>query len=53
MAYGELYVTDTYWPDFGKAELEKAITEYNGRQRRFGKTGAQVENEQHCATPEV
>lgn len=50
MAYGELYVTDTYWPDFDKAELEKAIKEYNGRQRRFGKTGAQVENEQNSIT---
>ena len=50
MAYGELYVTDTYWPDFDKAELEKAIKEYNGRQRRFGKTGAQVENEQNSKT---
>ncbi len=36
-AYSELYVTDTLWPDFGKEELEKAIDEYEKRERRFGK----------------
>jgi undecaprenyl diphosphate synthase len=35
-AYSELYVTDTLWPDFGKEELEKAIKEYEKRERRFG-----------------
>jgi undecaprenyl diphosphate synthase len=38
-----LYFTDVYWPDFGKAELIKAIEEYKSRQRRFGKTGEQIE----------
>jgi len=35
-AYSELYFTDVYWPDFDAKELDKAITEYNNRQRRFG-----------------
>lgn len=42
MAYTELYFTDVLWPDFGKTELEKAITDYSSRQRRFGKTSEQV-----------
>lgn len=37
MSYSELYFTDTLWPDFGPVELEKAILEYQRRQRRFGK----------------
>lgn len=45
IAYSELYFCDTYWPDFTKEELYKAIIAYQGRQRRFGKTEAQVENE--------
>ena len=39
MAYTELYVTDTMWPDFGEEELTRAIGEYRGRQRRFGRVG--------------
>ncbi|MFH1411309.1 MAG: isoprenyl transferase [Candidatus Omnitrophota bacterium] len=35
-AYSELYVTDTLWPDFGKKELEEAVAQYRGRNRRFG-----------------
>lgn len=47
IAYSELYFCDTYWPDFAEADLHKAICDYQGRQRRFGKTEAQVEdNEQ-------
>lgn len=45
LAYSELYFCDTYWPDFNKEELYKAIKEYQGRQRRFGKTEKQIENE--------
>ncbi len=41
-AYSELYVTDTSWPDFREDELYRAITEYVARERRFGKTSAQV-----------
>jgi len=35
-SYAELYFTDTYWPDFGPKELEKAIKNYQQRERRFG-----------------
>ena len=45
IAYSELYFCDTYWPDFDEEELHKAIVSYQGRQRRFGKTEEQVENE--------
>ena len=45
IAYSELYFCDTYWPDFDEAELHKAIESYQHRQRRFGKTEEQVENE--------
>ncbi len=41
-AYSELYFTDIYWPDFNEDELCKAIYNYQGRQRRFGKTGEQI-----------
>ena len=45
IAYSELYFCDTYWPDFDEGELQKAIESYQSRQRRFGKTEAQVEEE--------
>ena len=45
ITYSELYFCDTYWPDFDEAALQKAIACYQGRQRRFGKTEAQVEGE--------
>ena len=35
-AYSEWYFTPTYWPDFGKEELARALEEYKHRQRRFG-----------------
>lgn len=44
IAYSELYFCDTYWPDFSEDDLHKAIISYQGRQRRFGKTGEQVED---------
>lgn len=43
IAYTEIYLTHTYWPDFDKAELCKAIEAFQRRQRRFGLTGEQVE----------
>ena len=43
IAYSELYFCDTFWPDFNEADLHKAIADYQHRQRRFGKTGKQVE----------
>ena len=36
LAYAELYFTQTLWPDFNEAELEKALTDYAARERRFG-----------------
>lgn len=45
IAYSELYFCDTYWPDFNEADLHQAIASYQARQRRFGKTGMQVESE--------
>jgi len=37
LSYSELYFVKKYWPDFGGRDLEKAIMEYNRRERRFGK----------------
>ena len=39
IAYAELYVTETLWPDFTRAELLEAISEYQSRDRRFGGLG--------------
>ena len=36
IAYSEIYITDTLWPDFNEQELEKAIEAFNRRDRRFG-----------------
>jgi undecaprenyl diphosphate synthase len=41
-AYAEFIFTDVAWPDFGRAQLDEAFAVYGGRQRRFGRTGAQV-----------
>lgn len=46
IAYTELYFCETYWPDFGATDLQEAILDYQKRQRRFGKTEAQIEQEQ-------
>lgn len=35
-AYSEYYFTDIHWPDFGEAELKKALADYAGRERRYG-----------------
>ena len=45
IAYAELFVTPTLWPDFGEADLVAALSHYQGRERRFGRTGDQVERE--------
>ena len=45
-AYSEFYFCDCYWPDFSEEELLKAIHSYQSRQRRFGKTEAQIEAEE-------
>lgn len=41
-AYTELYFSPAYWPDFDEQALDQAIAEYHARERRFGKTSAQV-----------
>ena len=46
IAYTELYFCDTFWPDFQEEDLYKAVYSYQSRQRRFGKTEAQVEAEE-------
>lgn len=43
-AYTELYFTDTHWPDFRKKDLFEAMANFQQRERRFGKTGAQIKN---------
>jgi len=44
IAYTEIYMTPTLWPDFRKEEYLKALEEYQRRERRFGATGEQVAN---------
>jgi undecaprenyl diphosphate synthase len=48
LAYTELYFTDTLWPDFREAALDEAIAWFHSRQRRFGKTGEQVEGRERA-----
>jgi undecaprenyl diphosphate synthase len=43
IAYAEVYFSDILWPDFTAAELRKAFEFYARRQRRFGRTGEQIE----------
>lgn len=43
LAYTELYFTPILWPDFTRDEFEKALLSFSNRQRRFGRTGQQVE----------
>jgi undecaprenyl diphosphate synthase len=47
-AYSEWYVTSTYWPDFGKEEFRKALTEYGRRERRYGKVTAPEYEQTHA-----
>jgi undecaprenyl diphosphate synthase len=42
-AYAELVLSDVLWPDFGRADLEQALADYAGRERRFGRTSAQIQ----------
>ena len=44
LAYAEFYFTDVPWPDFSKEELEKAIEQYNSRDRRYGGIKEDEEN---------
>ncbi len=43
LAYAELWFTDVLWPDFDKAEFDRALAQFAGKQRRYGHTGEQVE----------
>ena len=45
LAYAEFYFTEELWPDFDQESFYKAIAEYQGRERRFGKISEQIENE--------
>ncbi|MBV4359161.1 isoprenyl transferase [Pinibacter aurantiacus] len=45
LAYAELYFTPVRWPDFSKENLYEAIIDFQNRERRFGKTSAQIEQE--------
>ena len=42
IAYSELYFCDTFWPDFNTEELQRAIADYQNRERRYGKTSEQI-----------
>jgi undecaprenyl diphosphate synthase len=42
LAYTELWFTDTLWPDFDESAYEGALADFAGRQRRFGRTAAQL-----------
>lgn len=45
MAYAELYFSDLFWPDFKHEAMRAALADFSRRQRRFGKTGDQLETE--------
>ncbi len=45
-AYAELYFSNTLWPDYDKEDLLEAFAFFNGRERRFGMTSAQVQNKE-------
>jgi undecaprenyl diphosphate synthase len=42
LAYAEIHLTETLWPDFGELDLLLALEDFQRRERRFGKTSAQV-----------
>ncbi len=46
LAYTELYFTDILWPDFGESAFEEAVQWFSSRQRRFGRTGEQMDKAQ-------
>lgn len=47
LAYTELYFCETYWPDFDEECLYRALLDYQSRQRRYGRTGEQVDDGSH------
>lgn len=48
IAYSELYFSDILWPDFRRENLQEAILDYQKRERRFGKTSEQIEEEENA-----
>jgi undecaprenyl diphosphate synthase len=52
LAYSEIHVTKTLWPDFRREHLYEAIRDYQTRERRFGLTGAQLKKVESTITPE-
>lgn len=46
LAYAELYITSTLWPDFGESEYMEALRDFQQRERRFGKTSEQLKQAQ-------
>ena len=42
IAYSEIYVTDTFWPDFSREDFIRALYDFGGRERRFGLTSEQI-----------
>ena len=52
IAYAELYVTDTLWPDFNRAELLRAILDFQRRDRRFGGLSQEVQSAESESTAE-
>ena len=53
IAYAELYVTETLWPDFTRADLLRAILDYQKRDRRFGGLGGPAHLGPHPFSAEV
>jgi undecaprenyl diphosphate synthase len=52
LAYTELCFTSTLWPDFKRQEFDKALATYASRERRFGRTGEQVsDNDEQVRSP--
>ena len=45
LSYAELYITETMWPDFNEERFFEALKDFQGRERRFGKTGEQLQAE--------
>ena len=46
IAYSEIYVTSTFWPDFSKEDFCRAVLQFQGRERRFGLTSEQLNDNQ-------
>jgi len=52
LAYAEFYFTDTLWPDFDSVAFSAAITSYQQRERRFGRTSEQLIGDPHAVVPD-